>query len=222
MDKTFVMKNPYSANVDKMYTYLRAYLKGSGMTQSLLALTYARDKHKNQKRKDGIPYIAHPLLMACYAAALGIRDDTTMSIILVHDVCEDCGISFKELPFTEPIQKGVQYVTITTFDTDRTKDETKRRYYSELRYSPGACITKGIDKYVNLADMIFALSDDAIGKNTAETDILLLPILKSAKDDYPELSDILFILRTNLKFIAGIYMKIYHKEYLKWKAIFGN
>ena len=220
MDKTFTMENPYRENVDKMYTYLRAYLKGAGMTESLRALSYARDKHKNQTRKDGIPYITHPLSMACYGAALGIRDDTTMCTILLHDVCEDCGIPFRELPFNECVQRGVQYVTITKFDTDRSKDETKRRYYSELIYSPEACVTKGIDKYKNLSDMVFALSDDAIGKNAAETDILLLPVLKDAKDKYSYLSYILYVLRTNLKSIAGIYMKIYNDDYMRWKTIF--
>ena len=214
------MNNPYGVDVDKMYTYMRAYLKGANMSESLRALAYAREKHKGQFRKDGTPYIAHPLRMACYAAALGIKDDATMCTILLHDICEDCGVSYKELPFCERVKTGVKYVTVTKFDTDRTKDEIKRRYYSELIYSPEACITKGLDKFDNLTDMIFALSDDAIGKNTAETDVLLLAVLKKAKDEYPELSDMLFIIRTNLKAIAGIYMKVYNADYTKWKAIF--
>lgn len=216
------MKNPYTPNVEKMYTYLRAYLKGANMNESLRALAYAREKHKGQERKDGMPYIVHPLDMACYAAALGVRDDDIMCTILLHDVCEDCGIPFTELPFSTQVQTSVQHVTITKFDTDRSKDETKRRYYSELIYSPAACITKGIDKYKNLSDMVFALSDDAIGKNVAETDILLLPVLKEAKSRYCSLSDILYVLRTNLKSVTGIYMKVYEKNYQEWKAVFGG
>lgn len=220
MDNTFRMENPYKADVDKMYTYLQAYLKGAGMSESLRALSYARSKHNGQARKDGMPYISHPLRMACYAAALGVRDDATMCIIILHDICEDCGMPFKELPFSVEVQTGVQHVTITKFDTDRSKDETKRRYYSELIYHPGACITKGLDKYDNLSDMVFTLSDDAIGKNTAETDVLLLPVLKRAKQEYPHLSDILYVLRTNLKSVAGIYMKIFHADYERWHGIF--
>lgn len=222
MDGTFTMENPYKADVKKMYTYLRAYLKGACMTESLRALAYARGKHKGQTRKDGTPYITHPLRMACYAAALGIRDDATMCTILLHDICEDCGISYHELPFDERVRTGVKYVTITKFNTDRSKDETKRRYYSELIYSPEACVTKGLDKYDNLTDMVFTLSDDAIGKNTAETDILLLPILKAAKDEYTHLSDILYVIRTNLKSVAGIYMMVFNSDYEKWKDIFGG
>lgn len=221
MDGAFKMENPYIPDVEKMYTYLRAYFNGAGMKESLRALAYMRQKHGNQTRKDGItPYIVHPLQMACYAAALGIKEDPIMCTILLHDVPEDCEVPVKELPFDERVKAGVQHVTITKFDTDRSKDETKRRYYSELIYSPEACVTKGIDKYVNLTDMVFALSNDAIGKNTAETDILLLPVLKKAKDEYPYLSDILYVIRTNLKSLAGIYMYICNAEFKKWKAIF--
>lgn len=214
------MKNPYAVDSDKMFTYLRAYLKGANMTESLRALVYAREKHSGQTRKDGTPYISHPLAMACYAAALGIRDDDTMSIILLHDVCGDCGISFDELPFNNRVRVGVRHVTITKFDTDRTKDETKRRYYSELIYDSKALITKGIDKYMNLSDMVFALSDDAIGKNTAESDILLLPVLKEAKQKYCDLSDTIHIIRTNIKSLCGIYRVHYEKEYSNWVGIF--
>lgn len=215
------MKNPYPADCEKMFTTLASYLRGANMQESLRALYYARKKHKGQKRKDGTPYIVHPLRMACYAAALGIRVDSIMCTILLHDICEDLGIPVKELPFDEKVRTGVQYVTITKFDTDRSKDETKRRYYSELIYSPEALITKGIDKYDNLTDMVFTLSNDAIGKNAAETDILLLPVLKEAKEEYSELSDILYIIRTNLKSVTGVYMAVFNTEYEKWKNVFS-
>ena len=44
--------------------------------------------------------------MACYAAALGIRDDDVIAVILLHYVCEDTGISPDVLPFSENIRNG--------------------------------------------------------------------------------------------------------------------
>jgi GTP pyrophosphokinase len=81
---------PFSA--DKMYTYLKGYAMGADMEQTLLALAFARDKHSGQLRKDGEPYIIHPLTMACNAIALEIRDDYLIAAILLHDVVEDCNI----------------------------------------------------------------------------------------------------------------------------------
>ena len=38
----------YEYNVDKMYTYLRGFLVGGKYTQSVIALQYAREKHKTE------------------------------------------------------------------------------------------------------------------------------------------------------------------------------
>ena len=96
----------YQANVDKMYTYLKAFFRGAGMKESMKALQYAREQHKEQTRKNGVPYIVHPLSMACYAAALGISDDITMATILLHDVPEDCNVPIEQLPFSDGVKQG--------------------------------------------------------------------------------------------------------------------
>ena len=80
-------------NSDKMYTYIRGFATGAKMSETLKALSFAREKHDGQFRKSGDPYIVHPLTMACNALSLGIRDDEVIATILLHDVCEDCSIS---------------------------------------------------------------------------------------------------------------------------------
>ena len=207
-------------NVDKMYTYLRGYLIGAKMQESLKALAFARQQHKNQTRKDGIPYIVHPLGMACYAVAMGLRDDNIVATILLHDVPEDCCVPVDFLPVNGVIKNAVRHMTIQKFNTDVDKIETKCRYFRELLDSREALICKAIDRYNNLSDAPFALSADAIGKNLAETEILLLPILKEAKSIYVDLADPLFILRTNLETIVRILKKQYETEYEKWKPIY--
>ena len=208
------------ANVDKMYTYLRGYLIGANMTESLKALAFARQQHKNQTRKDGIPYIVHPLGMACYAVAMGLRDDNIVATILLHDVPEDCCVPVDFLPVNGVVKNAVRHMTIQKFNTDVDKIETKCRYFRELLDSREALICKAIDRYNNLSDAPFALSADAIGKNLAETEILLLPILKEAKSVYVDLADPLFILRTNLETIVRILKNQYEAEYEKWKPIY--
>lgn len=212
----------YTYNVEKMYTYLRGFLVGAKLEQSLVALQYAREKHKNQVRKNGIPYIVHPLSMACYAVALGIRDDNIIATILLHDIVEDCAIDVYSLPVNDIIKNAVKYVTVQSFKTDKNKIETKRRYFNNLLESKEALICKAIDRYNNLSDMPFALSDDAIGKNAAETDILLLPILKEAKEKWPDLSNTLFVLRTNIRSINDILKLKYEDKYNEWAEKYNN
>lgn len=193
------MKKQY--NVDKMYTYLRGFLVGAKMEQSIRALSYAREKHKEQKRKDGVPYIVHPLQMACYAVALGIREDDVIAGALLHDVCEDCGVPVSFLPVNDNVKQIVKYMTITPLPGEE-KADTKRRYFRNMLECKGAIIVKGLDRYHNMSTMAGVLSAEAIKKNILENEELLLPMMKEAKEKYPELSDIMFILRTNISDIS--------------------
>lgn len=208
------------ANVDKMYTYLRGYLIGAGMNESIKALGFARQKHENQTRKNGTPYIVHPLTMACYAVALGLKDDNIIATILLHDVPEDCDVPVDYLPVNATVRNGVKHMTIIKFDTDINKIETKYRYFNELIDSREALICKALDRYNNLSDAPLNLSDDAVAKNVVETELLLLPILKKAKSLYPDLADALFVLRTNLSTLVEILKKTYYAEYCKWYDIY--
>ena len=170
-------------NVEKMYTYLRGFLVGAGMTESIKALQYARKAHEGQTRRgDGSPYVIHPLSMACYAVALGVKDDNIIATILLHDVVEDCDKQVEYLPVNDTIKRAVKYMTITTFDTDTSKIETKCRYFNELLDCREALICKALDRYNNLADMPVHFTTDGLAKNIAETEVLLLPVLKKAKE----------------------------------------
>lgn len=208
------------ANVEKMYTYLRGYLVGANMKQSIAALQFAREHHSGQTRKDGTPYIVHPLSMACYAVALGLRDDNVIATILLHDTIEDCGVRPEYLPVSDTVKRAVQYMTVTKFDTDLDKIETKCRYFNELLECKEALICKALDRYNNLADMPIAFSKEAMGKNVAETEILLLPVLKRAKEKYSDLADILFILRTNISTLNEAIKVQCHDEYTRWAYIY--
>lgn len=188
-------------NVEKMYTYLRGYLSGAKMEQSIRALSYAREKHEGQFRKDGIPYIVHPLQMACYGVALGIRDDNVIAGALLHDVCEDCNIPLSYLPVNNEVKQIVKYMTITPLPGEEKKD-TKRRYFESMLDCKGAIIVKGLDRYHNMSSMAGVLDTKAIWKNIHENDDLLLPMMKQAKERYPELADILFILRFNIRSLS--------------------
>src|SRR5689334_22983766 len=60
------------------------------------AYVVARDAHKDQMRRSGDPYIAHPLGVAMILADLGL-DDVTLAGALLHDAVEDTALTLDDL-----------------------------------------------------------------------------------------------------------------------------
>ena len=57
------------------------------------AYNYAKEKHGDQLRKSGEPYIIHPIQVAYTLAELGL-DDKSVCAALLHDVVEDTEVTY--------------------------------------------------------------------------------------------------------------------------------
>jgi len=167
----------------RMYTYLKGYATSTHMTETLKALPYARQKHQGQYRRGNgrIPYFTHPLGMACHALAMGITEDETIAIILLHDVCEDCGVRPEDLPFSDTVREGVRTLTKTGMTTEA--------YYAAIAGNPRAAITKLIDRCSNVSGMAFGFDRDHITSYIAETRTYVLPLLRKSRERYPQYSN---------------------------------
>lgn len=190
------MKQP-TFNHDKMYTYIRGFATALNMEQTLKALPYAREKHSGQFRKSGEPYIVHPLTMACDAMSLGIKDDNIIATILLHDVCEDCGVSLEELPVNSNVRRGVELMTFKVMDGE-TKEIAKNRYYNMLIQSKEASITKLIDRCHNVSSMAGTFTIEKLKSYIEETREYVLPLLRQVKEKHPDEANILFILKYHI------------------------
>ena len=178
-----------------MSSFLRGKLKACNLHQALSALSYAKDKHEGVYRKPKeakIPYINHPLTMACHALALGISDDELIAALLLHDVSEDCGIPADELPFTEGVQRLVSIVT------NNKAFYNEKAYYAAISGDPKACLIKCIDRCNNLSNMSFGFSADKIAEYVKETETYYPELLKTVKEQ-PEYNDTAFLLDYQIK-----------------------
>lgn len=199
----------YKANLEIMSAYLRGRLDAPGFKQSQKALAFAWEAHAGKKRESGEPYIIHPLQMACDAIACKGATDRIIATLLLHDTVEDCNIPLSALPVDETVRRAVKLLTIHPLHGE-AKIETKRRYYNELLDSGEATVGKAFDRLNNLHSMEGVFEEDRIVKNIRETHELLMPILKRAKYIYPELSDMLHTVKTELKWTIEL-MALYHK-----------
>ena len=76
------------------------------------AYNYALEKHGDQKRNSGEPYIIHPLQVAYVLADMGL-DEATIAAALLHDVVEDTDATHEDIAkeFGEEVAEMVEGVT---------------------------------------------------------------------------------------------------------------
>jgi len=165
-------------DLDSMYTFIGQLAAERHLIQTAAALPFAAKKHQGQMRKGKLsqkPYIIHPLTMACHAVSLGIEDDTVLSVCLLHDVCEDCGVVPEELPVGKDAQQAVALLTREK-DKRISKDEAGKIYYSRMRNNRTACLVKLFDRCNNLSEMTAAFSESKLREYIDETRAYILPV----------------------------------------------
>jgi guanosine-3',5'-bis(diphosphate) 3'-pyrophosphohydrolase len=95
-----------------LFNKAREYLPPEKLALMERAFFYARECHKDQKRKSGAPFLEHPLQTALTLAELQL-DAATLAAALLHDVPEDCGVSIEKIEkeFGREVAKLVDGVT---------------------------------------------------------------------------------------------------------------
>ncbi len=181
-----------------MYTRLKTIAEAEQLVQTDRALSYAQEKHANAFRKptrfhedSRVPYIIHPLMMACHAHALGIREDAVLAVIMLHDICEDCGVAPNELPFPESIQHSVALLT-------KKEGQPTSEYYAAIKSDSCACIVKALDRCNNVATMASSFSRKKLIEYVDETEQYVYPLLNHIKREYMEYRDAIFVIKYQL------------------------
>lgn len=143
------------------------------------AFNFARDKHEGQKRKyTGDPYIVHPCEVAKIVSSVPHTAEMLCAALL-HDVCEDCGVSFDTIDkeFGLIVGSYVEMLTDVSKPEDgnrATRKEIDRQHTAQA--SPQA-------KTIKLADLIsnsqsIVKHDKEFAKVYIKEKELLLEVLK--------------------------------------------
>lgn len=183
-----------------MYNFIKRTAEAEGLKSTLAALPYMKKAHEGQTRNgnEHIPYIYHPLLMACHCHALGVANDDILASILLHDVCEDCGIEPGELPFNETIQKTVALLTFKRGENESYK-ESHDRYYAAIKENQYAVLIKIIDRCNNISMMASAFTKERQIRYIEETMHYVMPLFDTLKFDFDgKYYNVAFLLKYHL------------------------
>ena len=84
--------------IDNRFLEIDKIIKEKGGNFEIVQRAYelAKELHKNQIRKDGTPYLSHPVEVALILAKLDF-DENVICSALLHDVVEDCEYSLEQI-----------------------------------------------------------------------------------------------------------------------------
>ena len=195
-------------NWEHMKTYVKTLAHSLNMTNTLKALDFASEAHKDRTRKNSdIPYIAHPLNMACHALSMGIKDDEVVAAILLHDTVEDCeSIGIEDLPVNDETKGLVRLLTKKDV-SDEQKAERDDEYYKVLSSNPKAALIKCIDRCNNLSTMAWGFDREHQRQYLIEVDKYYPELLNSLKR-VPEYSSYYWLLKYQIESMQDIYNEL--------------
>ncbi len=168
------------------------------MTKVESAELYARDKHKDMTRNDGItPYSAHLEDVVSLLKSLGIIDEDVLCSGWLHDTIEDTKTTLDDL--NERFGKKVSVLVYSlSKDEKLPKKERERLYVKQLKdASADAKIIKLCDISANLKDMTKPNSKMSKNKmkKTAKQKRHYLQVIKNDiienKSNYPKISNLI-------------------------------
>ena len=144
------------------------------------AFDYANEKHKDQKRGSGEPYIIHPINVAYILAEIGL-DEATICAALLHDVVEDTDATHEDLVeiFGQEIAdmvKGVTKLGNIQFATiEETQVENYRRMFLAMGKDIRVILIKLADRLHNMRTLKYLKRERQIA-NAKETLDLYAPL----------------------------------------------
>ena len=144
----------YQALEDKV----SAYTPGLDTQRLYRAFTYADAEHKGQLRKDGTPYITHPLAVAEIVADLGLDADSVIAALL-HDTIEDTNATHEEVAkqFGETVAALVEGVTKLSRVQYTSKEEEQmenlRKMFMAMAQDIRVILIKICDRLHNMRTM---------------------------------------------------------------------
>ena len=194
-------------NWEHMKTFVKTTAKSLGLKDTLKALDFAVEAHQGQKRKKSdVPYIYHPLNLACHALSMEIKDDAVIAACLLHDVVEDCGKKVEELPVGEEARKLVALLTHKK-TTDEDRESVLKAYYASIAKNPKAALIKCLDRCNNITTMSWGLSRDRMVRMIKETEQYFPKLLLAIKAE-PCYNNAAWLLQYQIESMLDIYKRL--------------
>ena len=166
----------FQQRYDAMVRAIARYTPYANMQLINQAVDYAANKHANQVRKDGSPYIIHPLAVAEIVAEIGLDTDSLVAALL-HDCIEDTDSTHDDLsrlfgPTVAELVEGVTKLTRVEYSTlEEQQMENLRKMFLAMSKDIRVILIKIADRLHNTRTMQYQTPAKQISKSRETMDI---------------------------------------------------
>ncbi len=166
----------FEAHYESMCSKILKCMPNADMAIIDRAVEYARNKHKDQKRRDGSPYIIHPLAVAEIVVEMGLDTDAVLGALL-HDCIEDTDASHEDIEkiFGQTVAELVEGVTKLTranfSSTEQAQMENLRKLFMAMSKDIRVVLIKIADRLHNMRTMQYQTFGKQISKCQETMDI---------------------------------------------------
>ena len=166
----------FEEHYTSMCDAIKKHLPGADMALIDRAVDYANQKHKLQKRKDGSPYIIHPLAVAQIVAEMGLDCDAILGALL-HDCIEDTDASHEDIekifgPTVAELVEGVTKLTRANFSSsEQAQMENLRKMFMAMSKDIRVVLIKIADRLHNMRTMQYQTPEKQIQKCRETMDV---------------------------------------------------
>jgi GTP pyrophosphokinase len=191
-----------TAKYIKSFMFLMGYATAKHLDQTLLALSIARHFHDGQYRKDGAPYILHPLKVCSTLVSHDIDDDVILAAALCHDVLEDCSdklpFSGRELITEYGLNPEVLQIVELLSKEPGLNEHELGIYFNKIKENPKALLIKLSDRLHN-SSTLYEFTIPKMHKYIKETNDFILPMASYGKRYYPQYRNTFVNLQDNIQ-----------------------
>ncbi len=166
----------YTEHYDSFMAAVAKHMPGADIALLEKAVEYAGNKHKEQKRKDGSPYIIHPLAVAEIVVEMGLDTDAVLGALL-HDCIEDTDASFEDIAkqfgtVAAELVEGVTRLTRANFSSSEEQQmENLRKKFMGMSKDIRVVLIKIADRLHNMRTMQYQTPAKQISKCRETMDI---------------------------------------------------
>ena len=166
----------FEEHYNSMMDTIRKRMPGADLALVDKAVDYANKKHAAQKRKDGSPYIIHPLSVAQIVTEMGLDMDAILGALL-HDTIEDTDTSHEDIeklfgPTVAELVEGVTKLTRADFSSrEQAQMENLRKMFMAMSKDIRVVLIKIADRLHNIRTMQYQSPEKQISKCQETMDI---------------------------------------------------